>query len=165
MYICHFLTIRFPLNLAPKCRKCHFRDSRFQNFRGSMPPDLPRNRAPKVHDFRAFGARKLVSKITRSTHAGLQLYSGTALQLYNSTALQLYSATTLQLYSATTLQLYMQLYSATALLTALQLYSSTALQLYNSTALQLYMQRYSSTALQLYNSTALQLYMSTTLQL
>ena len=38
-YICRFLTIRFPLNLAPKCRKCHFRDSRFQNFRGIMPPD------------------------------------------------------------------------------------------------------------------------------
>ena len=67
MYICRFLTIRFPLNLAPKCRKWHFRDSRFQNFQGGIPPDRPRNLSPLALDFRAYGARKLVTKILRST--------------------------------------------------------------------------------------------------
>ena len=32
-----------------------------------MPPAPPRNRAPKAPDFRAFGAKKLVTKIPRST--------------------------------------------------------------------------------------------------
>ena len=67
MYICRILTIRFPLNLAPKCRKWHFRDSIFQNFPEGMPPDSPRNLAPLALEFRAFGNRNLVTKIPRST--------------------------------------------------------------------------------------------------
>ena len=54
MYICRFLTIRFPLNLAPKCRKWHLRDSIFQNIQVGMPPDSPRNLAPLALGFRAY---------------------------------------------------------------------------------------------------------------
>ena len=57
MYICRFLTIRFPLNLAPKCRKWHFRDSRFQHFQGGHGPGHPQKS-------RAFGPR--FSRLRRS---------------------------------------------------------------------------------------------------
>ena len=31
------------VNLLPKCRKWHFRDYRFKNFPGGMPPNPPRS--------------------------------------------------------------------------------------------------------------------------
>ena len=54
------MTVRFPLNLAPNCRKWNFRDSRFQNFPGKHAPGPPRNLTPSALDFCALGARKLV---------------------------------------------------------------------------------------------------------
>ena len=66
-YICRFLTIRFPLLDCPKVQEMAFQRLQISKFHGEHAPGPPRNLTPSALDFRAFGARKLVTKIPTST--------------------------------------------------------------------------------------------------
>ena len=72
-YICRFLTIRFPLYLASKCRKWHFRYSRFQSFRGSMPSN-PLEISCLCPRFSRLRRSESSHKIARSTHIYIYIY-------------------------------------------------------------------------------------------